>query len=108
MKFNEIQILCIVLLFYLIANQEIPIINFSENNYEIGTNLFIYEPEPIISPEYEGEAFFFFRFSGLYSTSLYVYESDSDRYSYIQINDENIFYQFEIFNLATKKNLLSK
>ena len=58
MKFNEIQILCLTLLFFLITNQEIPIINFSENNYEIETNLFIYEPEPIISSENEGEVFF--------------------------------------------------
>ena len=103
MKFNEIQILSIVLLFYLITNQTIPIINFSENSYEGRTNLFIYEPEPIISSEYEGEAFLFFSFSKSFFTYLYIYEGDSEDYFYKEIEDENKFYQYKIKNLESQK-----
>ena len=44
MKLNEIQILCIVLSFYLISNQTIPIKNFTENiNETTKIKLFTYE-----------------------------------------------------------------
>ena len=102
MKFNEIQTLCIVLLFYLISNQSIPIINFSKNSYG-GLKIFVYEPEPIISPQYEGDGFFFLSFSESFFTYLYIYEGDSEEYYFIEIDDENEFYQYKI-----KKNNLTK
>ena len=103
MKFNEAQILCIIFLFYLISNQEIPIINFSENSYGDRSNLYIYEPEPILSPEYEGEAFFFFSFSESFFTYFYIYEGDSTDYFYKEIDDKNEFFQYKIKNLTCQK-----
>ena len=103
MKCNEIKILCIVLLFYIINNQTIPIINFSENSYGSRTDLFIYEPGPIISSEYEGEAFLFFSFSDSFFTYLYIYEGDSEDYFYKEIRYENTFYQYKIKDLTSQK-----
>ena len=101
MKFDALQILCIILLFYLISNQTIPIINFSKNSYG-GLKIFVYEPEPIIA-QYEGDGFFFFSFSESFSTYLYIYEGDSKEYYYKEIREKNEFYQYKIKNISSQK-----
>ena len=98
------QIFFLFLLFHFIINDErIPIINFSQKNFSNNTE-FIYVPESRVISEYEGEAFLFFSFIKSYKIDLYIYEGDSEQFDdYKEIRSTNVFYQYKIKNLSSKK-----
>ena len=98
------QIFFLLLLFHFIVNDEpIPIINFCQKNFSNNTE-FIYVPKNRVISEYEGEAFLFFSFIKSYKVDLYIYEGDSEQFDdYKEIRSTNVFYQYKIKNLSSKK-----
>ena len=98
------QIFFLLLLFHFIVNDEpIPIINFCQKNFSNNTE-FIYVPKNRVISEYEGEAFLFFSFIKSYKVDLYIYEGDSEQFDdYKEIRSTNVFYQYKIKNLESKK-----
>ena len=103
MKSNKIKLFFVLLLFHFIANEPIPIINLSQKNFTNNTE-FIYLPKNKVIKEYEGEAFLFFSFIKSYKIELYIYEGDSEQFDdYKEIRSTNVFYQYKIKNLASKK-----